>query len=351
MTSHSQRRAVRGALAAAAVAALVTMVPTAAAPVALADPPVADDAPAAVQQLSELSHQAEVLTEKWHRAKDELAARHAELEQAQADAAAAAAAGKHARAVQARFREQVDRLAKASFQGARFTKLSALLVSESPEKFLDQMSALHMLAVDNRRALARLADAVRQAGQARVAADQASARAARAELQAARHEAELARARKDMQRQIAVVEQRLAELTAAERDSYTAGGLTDVPLDIISGDGSAEEALRAALSQQGEPYRWGAEGPDSFDCSGLVHWSYQQVGVDLPRSSSQQAQTGTAVSRSELQPGDLVALYSPVSHIGMYVGDGRYVHAPQPGDVVQVDDVPWEEVTAMRRVG
>lgn len=327
------------------------MVPTAAAPIAVADPPVADDASTAVQQLSELSHQAEVLTEKWHRAKDELAARRAELEQAQSDAAAAAAAGRHARAVQAQFRDQVDRLAKASFQGARLNDLSALLVSESPDKFLDQMSALHMLALDNRRALTRLAEAVRQAGQARVAADQAAARAARAEQQAARHEDELARARKDMQRQIAVVEQRLAELSAAERDSYTAGGLTDVPLDIIGGGGSAAEAVRAALSRQGAPYEWGAEGPESFDCSGLVQWSYEQVDVSLPRSSSQQAQTGSAVSRSQLQPGDLIALYSPVSHIGIYVGDGRYVHAPQPGDVVQVDDVPWEDVSAMRRVG
>jgi cell wall-associated NlpC family hydrolase len=329
----------------------VTMVPTPVAPFALADPPVADNASEAVQQLAELSHRAEVLTEKWHRAKDELAARRAELERAQADAAAAVAAGRHARAVQARWREQVDRLAKASFQGARLNKLSALLVSESPEKFLDQMSALHMLAVDNQRALSSLAEAVRQAGQARVAADQASARAARAAQQAVRHEAELARAREDMQRQIAVVEQRLAELTAAERESYTGGGLTDVPLDIISGGDVASEAVRAALSKQGTPYEWGAEGPGSFDCSGLVQWAYAQAGVSLPRSSSVQAQAGSPVSRSQLQPGDLIALYSPVSHIGMYVGDGRYVNAPQPGDVVQVEDVPWEEVTAMRRVG
>lgn len=326
------------------------MMPTPAGPIAIADPPVADDASTAVKQLSELSHQAEVLTEKWHRAKDELAARRAELEQAHADAAAAAAAGRQARAVQAELRDKVDRLAKASFQGARLNKLSALLVSESPEKFLDQMSALHMLAVDNQRALARLAEAVRQAGQARVAADEAAARAARAEQQAARHEAELARARQDMLRQIAVVEQRLAELTAEERETYTGGGLTDVPLDIISGGDVASEALRAALSMQGAPYQWGAEGPNSFDCSGLVQWAYEQAGVSLPRSSSVQAQSGTAVSRSQLQPGDLIALYSPVSHIGIYVSAGRYVHSPQPGDVVQVDDVPWEEVTAMRRV-
>lgn len=154
-----------------------------------------------------------------------------------------------------------------------------------------------------------------------------------------------------MQRQIAVVEQRLDELTVEQRDSYTGGGLTDVPSDIVSGSGSAAEALRAALDKQGAPYSWGADGPDEFDCSGLTSWAYEQAGVSLPRSSSAQAETGSSVDRSQLQPGDLIALYSPVSHIGMYVGDGRYINAPQSGDVVKVEDVPWEEVTAMRRVG
>ncbi|MQA16378.1 MAG: glycoside hydrolase [Pseudonocardiaceae bacterium] len=330
-----------------AVAALVTLVP---ADAALADPPVADDAPEAVQQLSELNHEAEVLTEKWHRAKDQLDARRAEFDRARADAAAAAAAGEQARAVQARFRGQVDRLAKASFQGARLNKLSALLVSRSPEQFLDKMSALDALATDNREALDRLATAVEQAEQARRVAEDAAARAARAEQQAASLEAELDNARADMQDQIAVVEQRLAELTADERESYSSGGQSDLPISV-PGSGAAAEALRAALEQQGDPYSWGADGPDSFDCSGLVYWAYQQAGVELPRSSSEQAATGTSVSRSQLQPGDLIALYSPVSHIGVYVGDGRYVHAPQPGDVVEVTDVPWEDVTAMRRVG
>ncbi len=351
MSSHSPQRTVRGALAATAVAALATLVALCPPPVASADPPVPDDASTAVKQLSELNHQAEVLTEKWHSAKDQLDARRAELELARADAASAKAAGEQARAVQAELRDQVDRLANASFQGARLSQLSALLVSESPEHFLDQMSALELLAVNNRQALDRFAAAVRQAEQAQRAADDAAADAARAEEQAARLESDLDRAREEMQRKIAVVEQRLDELTDEERESYAGGGLTDVPSDIISGSGSASEAVRAALDKQGSPYSWGAEGPDEFDCSGLTSWAYEQAGVDLPRSSSAQARTGTAVSRSQLQPGDLIALYAPVSHIGMYVGDGQYVNAPQPGDVVQVEDVPWEEVTAMRRVG
>ena len=105
------------------------------------------------------------------------------------------------------------------------------------------------------------------------------------------------------------------------------------------------------MAQRGKPYEWGAAGPDSFDCSGLVQYAYRAAGIDLPHSSSQQATMGRAVSRAELQPGDLVAFYDPVSHIGIYIGNGLMVHAPTEGDVVKVaaiDDVG--EPTALRRL-
>ncbi|MGH3980166.1 MAG: NlpC/P60 family protein [Pseudonocardiaceae bacterium] len=326
--------------------ALVTLVPTP----ATADPPVPDDAPAAVQQLADLSHQAELLTEQWHHAKDQLDARRGELDRARRDAAAAAASGNQAHAVQEQFRGQVDRLANASFQGARLNQLSALLVSDSPDEFLAQMSALDLLATDRNQAMNGLTAAVRQARQAEQAANDAATRAVAAEHDAARLEGDLARAREDMDRQIGVVQGRLDELTAEERESYTSDGLTDFALGQLP-LGAAGEAVQAALSKQGSSYSWGADGPESFDCSGLTSWAYDQAGVSLPRSSQEQAQVGRSVSRSELQPGDLVALYSPVSHIGLYVADGQYVHAPQSGDVVKVVDIPWEDVTAMRRVG
>ena len=347
MTGHDRRRTPRGALAATAVAVLVTLI----ASPASADPPVPDDAPAAVQQLSELNDQAEVLTEQWHHARDQLDTRRTEFERAQADLAAAGASGARARADQNQLREQVDRLASASFQGARLTQLSALLVSDSPEEFLDRMSALDLLAADNNEAMGRLAGAVGQTRQAEQAAASATTRASRAERDAALLESEFARAREDMDTQIALVQEQLTELSADERESITSDGVTDFVLDPLPGSGAAGSAVQAALSRQGSPYSWGAEGPGTFDCSGLMLWAYRQVGVDLPRSSREQARIGSPVSRSQLQQGDLIAQYSPVSHIGMYVGDGRYVHAPQGGDVVKVEEVPWERVTAMRRLG
>ncbi|MGH4014922.1 MAG: NlpC/P60 family protein [Pseudonocardiaceae bacterium] len=347
MSSPRVKRTVRGAMAATAVTALVTLVPTS----AIADPALPDDASTAVQQLAELNREAEVLTEQWHFARDQLEARRAELDRARADAVAATAAGEQARLVQDEYRGQVDRLTNASFQGARLNRLSALLVSDSPEEFLDQMSALDVLAVDNKEALDRLTGAVTQAGQAEQAASDAATRADKAAQDAARLEGDLTSARDDMDEKIELVEERLAELDEEEHASLISDGEIDVPIPIIGG-GAGAEAVRAALSAQGSPYSWGSEGPNSFDCSGLVKWAYEQAGVSgLPHSSRQQAQLGSSVSRSALQQGDLVALYSPVSHIGLYVGDGRYVHAPQAGDVVKVSSVPWGDVTAMRRLG
>lgn len=334
-------------MAIAAMAVLVMLIPTPAS----ADPQPPGDAPAAVRQLAELSRQAEVLTERWNYARDQVNARRADLERATGDAMAAAASKEHARTVEDQYRRRVDRLTNASFQGARLNRLTALLLSHSPEEFLDQMSALDILAVDSKQALDRLTGAVAQAQQAERSANDAASRASEADRDAARLEGDLARSRIDMDRQIQVVKQRLAQLSQRERAAYTAGGDVRFPINLV-GTGTAIQATRAALSKQGTPYVWGGGGPATFDCSGLVKWSFAQAGMPgLPHSAQAQARMGRSVSQSDLQPGDLIALYSPITHIGMYVGDGRYVNAPQSGDVVKVSPVPWNQVTAMSRIG
>jgi cell wall-associated NlpC family hydrolase len=100
----------------------------------------------------------------------------------------------------------------------------------------------------------------------------------------------------------------------------------------------------AAMSKLGSPYSWGATGPDAFDCSGLMFWAYQQMGKSIPRTSSAQIAGGTPVSRDQLQPGDIVGYFSGVSHVGMYIGDGKIVHASDygiPVQVVSVDSMPF----------
>jgi len=346
VSSHHLKRSVRAATAATVVVVGALLPAT-----AIADPAPPGDALTAAQQLAELNRQAEVLTEQWHYARDQLTARRGELERAKADVNAAAAAAERARAVQGQYRSQVDRLTNASFQGARLSRLSALLVSDSPQDFLDQMSALDMLAVDSKQALDRLTGALAQTQQAEQAAKDAAARAGEAEDDATALEGELTRSRAEMDRQIQVVTRRLAELSSPQRAAYLSGGDIHFPITLV-GSGIAVKAARAALSKQGSAYVWGGDGPVTFDCSGLVKWAFEQAGMPgLPHSAQEQARMGRSVSRSQLQPGDLIALYSPISHIGIYVGDGLYVNAPQSGDVVKVVLVPWSQVTALSRIG
>lgn len=101
----------------------------------------------------------------------------------------------------------------------------------------------------------------------------------------------------------------------------------------------AEAAVDAALDQVGTPYVWGGNTPNGFDCSGLTSWAYAEAGVTIPRTSRAQYSELTRVSRSNLEPGDLVFFYSPVSHVAMYIGDGKIVESPSSGKHVRVADL------------
>jgi cell wall-associated NlpC family hydrolase len=108
------------------------------------------------------------------------------------------------------------------------------------------------------------------------------------------------------------------------------------------GDSSTDGKLVAeAKKHLGAKYVYGAEGPDTFDCSGLTQFVAKQLGINLPRTASQQATAGKAVDKADLQPGDLVYFSDggSVSHVGMFVGDGKYIHAPKPGDVVKISSL------------
>ena len=109
--------------------------------------------------------------------------------------------------------------------------------------------------------------------------------------------------------------------------------------------------LETAYTKLGSPYVWGATGPNSFDCSGFTSWVYRQHGISLSRTAQSQSQGGTAVERSDLQPGDLVFFGSSsgrITHVGIYVGDGKMVHSPQTGDVVKISPLQKNYVCARR---
>jgi cell wall-associated NlpC family hydrolase len=112
---------------------------------------------------------------------------------------------------------------------------------------------------------------------------------------------------------------------------------------VAAPNGAAQAAVDTALAQVGDRYVYGATGPDSFDCSGLTSYAYKAAGISIPRTSKAQSTFGTPVAKSDLKPGDLVFFYSPVSHAGMYIGNGQMVHAStasKPVAVVSLDSMP-----------
>ncbi|GAA3577928.1 hypothetical protein GCM10022419_069080 [Nonomuraea rosea] len=115
-------------------------------------------------------------------------------------------------------------------------------------------------------------------------------------------------------------------------------------------------ALKAAVSKLGRPYVWGAEGPDTFDCSGLVQWAYGQAGVRMPRVTHQQWVTGPQVSLAQAQPGDLLFWRNDptnpayISHVAIYWGNGKMLHAPRTGDVVKIVPVNTRNLAGVVRV-
>jgi cell wall-associated NlpC family hydrolase len=106
--------------------------------------------------------------------------------------------------------------------------------------------------------------------------------------------------------------------------------------------GLAPQAVRLAMSFSGTPYVWGGSRPGGFDCSGLTYYVYGQLGIRLPRVAEDQARVGIPVPREQLRPGDLVFFADSsgyIGHMGMFIGNGKMLHAPQTGDVVRVADI------------
>ncbi|ROO82840.1 cell wall-associated NlpC family hydrolase [Actinocorallia herbida] len=161
---------------------------------------------------------------------------------------------------------------------------------------------------------------------ARVADDASDAEgAARARLQETVHRVAETRGER------ATTTARITTVKADLRDAYTYQGVT------VWGGGTAAVATRHALDQLGDPYVWAAAGPDSFDCSGLVVWAYAQAGKPgLPHFTGALWDQGTKITKDRLRPGDLVFFNPSRSHVGIYIGEGKFVQAPSTGDVVKI---------------
>lgn len=147
---------------------------------------------------------------------------------------------------------------------------------------------------------------------------------------------------------------------AAARKQQEAADATSAARYLRDADGhaatAAVKAVEFALTQRGKPYEWGAEGPDRYDCSGLVQTAYAKAGIQLPRTARPQYRTTPAVPVSALLPGDLLFFatdktnWDTIHHVAIYLGQGRMLHAPTTGDVVRIAPVWWAEFFAATRV-
>jgi cell wall-associated NlpC family hydrolase len=147
----------------------------------------------------------------------------------------------------------------------------------------------------------------------------------------------------------ALAAQAAAEAAAQEAQQDAGGGTIPPP---PAPNPNVRAVLEAAYSVIGTPYQWGGTSPETgFDCSGFTAWAWSHAGVYLPHSSAAQYASLPHVSREDLQPGDLVFFYSPISHVGIYVGGGRMIDSPHTGTVVQVRAIYWENFVGAARPG
>jgi cell wall-associated NlpC family hydrolase len=339
----------------------------------------AEPADDALAKLNELSRQAEQTTEAMHSAQLDLNNKLAVQEAAASKHVADAAAVDSSKAQLATFQTSVDKLAAAQYMGGRTDGLDAMLTATSPQGLIDQLAVQRVMAAEMSAQMKSYREIGQQAALAEEASAKSAAEAKTAAEQAAAVRADLQSKQSKLQLQIAVVKGQYLALTPNQREALAAmppmpappapdaappadpGILAAPPDGIPPGDiappeanpgGGAPEAaavIQAALSRIGSPYTWGGSGPNAFDCSGLVMWSFQQAGISLPHSSQALAQGGQPVSMDQMEPGDLVTYYSDASHVAIYIGDGMMVHASTYGTPVRVAPVDNAPIYNVRR--
>ena len=244
-------------------------------------------------------------------------------------------------------KRQIGSLAVAGYQTSGMTTTAQLLLSTNPDQFLSQASTAQAFAGQQNSALRRYQQAQGKLGDlqaseqtelAALQAVQAQQDALKKQIQTNLDAAEkvLDKLSADERARIQAENEKEAEEARDERPSRDGDRMDNLP---VPANGRAGTAVQTAMAQLGEPYVWGAEGPDSFDCSGLMLYAWGKAGVSLSHSSKAQASEGRRVSKSQLMPGDLVFYYSPISHVGMYIGNGRIVHASRPGKPVKTDPI------------
>jgi cell wall-associated NlpC family hydrolase len=314
---------------AAATAALALVVPGISAAQTTAPKP---NLTTLVAQAKQLEFQINALSEQY----DGL---HIQLTRAKANARIAQSAAGRGSAALAAGQQAVAQLAAANYMNSGLDPTFQALTTGDAQQFLSQASAITELNQSSGMKVDTLSQQVAQALRDKQTADQQVAAVSALEAQ--------------MNAKKNVINAKIDQVNSAAMKQamaiYTQTG--QYPnIDIPTANTVGAQALRAAISKEGDPYVWGAAGPSAFDCSGLVVWAYAQEGIPLPHYTGDLWNSGMHVARNDLEPGDLVFFFPDISHVGIYVGDGLMIDAPDFGVPVHVEPIYWSAYDGAVRI-
>ncbi|MEV2249112.1 NlpC/P60 family protein [Streptomyces sp. NPDC050147] len=236
-------------------------------------------------------------------------------------------------------RDGLGSMASAQYRSGGIDPSVQLFLSADPDDYLDKASTMDQLSGHQVEALKKVQEKQRTLAQERKEAsdklkDLADTRK------------ELGKKKKEVQSKLGAAQKLLNTLTAKEkqelaakeqRASRDADDRVDLGKEAPASQ-RGQAALSAAATQIGKPYVSGGSGPNSYDCSGLTQWAYNQAGVQITRTTYTQQNDGPKIGRGELKPGDLV-FFNSLAHVGLYAGNGQVLHAPKPGAVVRYESM------------
>lgn len=375
LASHRKTRTVKTSPAVGfttAALASVTLLSTQSANAAPAEPkPSVEEVQ---KKVDDLYRQAGTATQKYNKAKEATEEKRREVDELLDDAAKRTDKLNESR-------RELGTYAAAQYRTGAVTPTAALIFADSPQAYFDQTQLMDRMT-DRQRSV--IDDYETQ----RAAAAEQRAEATKSLESLTRSQQALRTSKQDVQAKLAEARTLLSKLTAEEKARLAAierkkeeearrkaeakakeeaearveaeaerrrqereqnqGGSTGTGTGSDTGTGStggatyaakADKVLSFARSQIGKPYVWGASGPSSYDCSGLTQAAWKAAGVDLPRTTWDQVKVGERVATKDLLPGDLVFFYDDISHVGIYIGDGKMIHAPKPGANVREESI------------
>lgn len=221
---------------------------------------------------------------------------------------------------------QVSDMAGYFYMNGPATQLGSLLNAKSPDQFLYQLVTLEQISYQQRQRIAGVAEKKDKYAAQKAELDKLI-------LTLRDQDAALAKQKKAIQAEM----DRLQKLRIQAYGTSTVGGSLRIgACPAVLPSGKRATAVRKACSMIGRPYVWGSNGPSTFDCSGLTQYAWAAAGVSLAHYTGDQYKETSYVSRSAMQPGDLVFFYGDRHHVGIYVGNGLMVHAPHSGDRVRM---------------